>query len=89
MNLKVKEVLGKILSTHPRDYGISVKNLNTLFDTGWGYTNGATGQPANVSNGTVLVFKMASVTTQIYIPYSQAQIYARTYIGSWQSWKQL
>lgn len=89
MNLKVKETIGKILSIIPRDYGVSVKNLNTMYDTGWGYTNGATGQPPNVSNGTVLVFRMGTVTTQIYIPYSQSSIYARTYIGSWQSWKQL
>ena len=89
MNLKVKETIAKILSIIPRDYGGYVKNLNTLYDTGWGYTNSATGQPPNVSNGTVLVFRMGTVTTQIYIPYSYASIYARTYIGSWQNWKQL
>ena len=88
--LKLKALLSKILTALPKDYGGTVKNLNILLDTGVGYTNGATGQPPNVSNGTILVFKNTGLTTQIYIPYSQSAIYARVYIGgTWQTWKQL
>ena len=80
---------GSVAITPFVNYGSYVDNLNTLFNSGCGYTNQAAGQPYT-QNGMVMVFNAGAIVMQLFIPYqvsaSNPAVY-RVYVsGAWGAW---
>lgn len=80
---------GSVAITPFVNYGSYVDNLNTLFNSGCGYTNEATGQPYT-QNGMVMVFNAGAIVMQLFMPYqvsaSNPVVYRVYSSGAWTSW---
>lgn len=80
---------GSVAITPFVNYDSYVDNLDTLFNSGCGYTNEATGRPY-AQNGMVVVFNAGAIVMQLYIPYQVSESYPVVYrvysSGAWTSW---
>lgn len=75
------------------NYGSYVTNLDTMLDSGCGYTNNATGQPYNAINGMVIVFNVGAIVMQVFVPYLRSSSYPVKYrmyaVNTWDPWQDI